>query len=179
MYQDLLIKKAVTTLVTLFLMAIFGLLMKSTVLAAELSISSGSDWQNGTLNGVESTSIDGEIKLTPQGSWGAQSWKTPDKTIGIGSAFASDGNNIYVFRGYGDVAFWRYTPSTDTWTTLANAPRGVYYGADLQYFGGYIYALFGGYQKAFARYSIASNTWEMMPDFPSFVWQGGSMTSDG
>lgn len=179
MHQDLQIKKIITSLVTLFLMAIFGLAIKTSVLATELSISTGSDWQNGTLDGVESTSTEGEIKLTPQGTWGAQSWKTPDKTIGVGSAFASDGEHIYVFRGYGDVAFWRYTPSSDTWETLTNAPRGVYYGADLQYHNGSIYALFGGYQKAFARYSITNNTWEMMPDFPNFVWQGGSLTSDG
>lgn len=168
------------------LYCLFGLLTMLTVLAspasvraAETNITTGSDWQSGVLEGVEATSTEGEIKLNPTGSWGAQSWKTPDKTIGIGSAFANDGERLYVFRGYGDVAFWRYTPTTDSWETLPNAPRGVYYGADLQYHDGNIYALFGGYQKAFARYSIANNTWEMMPDFPSFVWQGGAMTSDG
>ena len=80
--------------------------------AATTSVTTGSDWQSGTLDGVEATSTEGELKLDPAGSWGAQSWKTPDKTIGIGSAFTSDGGKIYVFRGYGDVAFWRYTPTT-------------------------------------------------------------------
>lgn len=142
-------------------------------------ITSGSDWQSGTLEGVEATSTEGEIKLEPTGSWGAQSWKTPDKPLSIGSAFTSDGTDIYVFRGAADITFWKYSPTSDSWTTLANSPRGTYYGADLQYHSGYVYAMFGGYQKAFARYSIANNSWETLSDFPSFIYSGGSLTTDG
>lgn len=148
------------------------------VQATELTISSGSDWQTGLAEGVESTSNEGSIQLSPQGSWGAQSWRTPDKTIGVGSAFASDGEYVYVVRGYADVTFWRYHPPTDTWETLTNLPRGAYYGADLQYLNGSIYALFGGYQKAFARYDISSNSWTLLTDFPNFPWQGAAMTTD-
>ena len=171
--------KKTTALTIFFSLQVLALVLVKPTQATELSITTGSDWQSGTNTGVWSQAKEGELELSPAGSWGAQSWKTPDKTIGIGSAFASDGERIYVFRGVGDVAFWRYTPTTDSWETLPNAPRGIYYGADLQYHNGYIYALFGGYQKEFARYSIANNSWEMMAEFPSFVWYGGSLTSDG
>lgn len=178
MYQDLQIKKTVTTLATLFLLGILSLVMKMPVMAIELEVSSGSDWQSGTQEGVESISTEGELKLSPQGSWGAQSWKTPDKTIGVGSTFASDGEYIYVVRGYADITFWRYHPPTDTWETLTNLPRGAYYGADLQYLNGYIYAIFGGYQKTFARYDISENSWTLLANFPNFPWQGAAITTD-
>lgn len=137
------------------------------------------DWDVGTPQSVETYSREGELRLAPTGSWGAQSWRTPDKTISLGGTFASDGTDIYVFRGVADVTFWRYKTATNTWETLANAPRGTYAGADLQYANGYIYAFFGGYQKGFGRYSIEHNSWEMLEDFPSLIWQGASLTTDG
>lgn len=179
MHQDLRIKKALTAPLTLFMVMVSFLVIHQPIWAAELSISTGSDWQSGTLVDTTSDIKEGDLQLTPSGSWGAQSWRTPDKTIGVGSAFASDGEYIYVVRGYADVTFWRYHPPTDTWETLTNLPRGAYYGADLQYLNGYIYALFGGYQKAFARYDISGNSWEFLSDFPNFPWQGAAMTTEG
>jgi hypothetical protein len=137
------------------------------------------DWEAGTLVDVEASSKEGEIKLSPLGTWGVQSLKSPDKQISVGSAFGSDGTDVYVVRGYGDITFWRYTPTTDSWTDLANLPRGAYFGMDLQYLDGYFYAIFGGYQRAFARYSIVDDSWEMLSSIPDLVHQGGSMTTDG
>jgi hypothetical protein len=147
--------------------------------AGSLTITHQVDWEEGTLIDVEADSKEGEIKLSPLGTWGVQSLKSPNKPISVGSAFASDGNDIYVVRGYGDITFWRYTPTTDSWTDLANLPRGAYFGMDLQYLDGYFYAIFGGYQRSFARYSVADDSWEMLSSIPDLVHQGGSLTSDG
>lgn len=137
------------------------------------------DWNTGSIQDLEGYSKANELRLAPTGTWGAQSWRTPDKVLNIGSAFASDGTDVYVLRGNADVAFWRYKTQTDTWEQLANAPRGAYYGADLIYLNGYIYAFFGGYQKSFARYSITNNSWELRSEFPSIIYRGGSVTTDG
>lgn len=137
------------------------------------------DFTTGTTQNLETYSKNGELRLAPTGTWGAQSWKTPDKVLNIGSAYTSDGTDLYVLRGNADVAFWRYKTATNSWETLANAPAGAYYGADLVYENGYVYAIFGGYQKTFARYSIAANTWELRQEFPSLIYRGGSLVSDG
>ena len=171
--------KQLTAAPVFFCLMIVALVLAQPTQAAEVTLTAGSDWASGTSAQVNSTIKEGDLQLEPLGSWGAQSWKTPDKTIGVGSAFASDGNYIYVIRGYADVTFWRYAPNTNTWETLPNLPRGAYYGADLQYFDGSLYAIFGGYQKTFARYIIATETWEELSDLPNFPWQGASMTSDG
>lgn len=147
--------------------------------ASAVTISPSSDWESGSFTDTEVTTRTDELQLQPTGSWGAQSWKTPDKSLGVGSAFASDGTYIYVFRGVADVTFWRYAAATNTWESLANSPRGTYYGAELTYQDGYIYAFFGGYQRGFGRYSIADNEWEMLESFPSYVYRGGSLASDG
>lgn len=170
--------KAYTLAGIVFVLTIVSALYRVDQVQA-VTLTPSSNWSSGTLEGVETTTRGRELQLSPTGSWGAQSWRTPDKTISLGSAFASDGTDLYVFRGVADVTFWRYKTATNTWETLANAPRGTYAGADLQYHNGYIYAFFGGYQKSFGRYSIAHNTWEMLEDFPSLIWQGGSLISDG
>jgi N-acetylneuraminic acid mutarotase len=119
------------------------------------------------------------VELESAGYWGALSWRTPDKGIGVGAAFATDGRYVYVVRGVADVLFWRYDPDEDSWEELSNLPKGAYYGADIQYLDGYIYALFGGYQKTFARYSIEDDSWEEMIQYPDLTYQGTSMTTDG
>lgn len=121
------------------------------------TITSSADWSLGQLTNLETRTKEGELRLEATGIWGAQSWKTPNKSITVGSAFATDNSYLYVFRGLGDTVFWRYQPSSDSWVDLAKAPRGAYYGADLQFHNGDIYAIFGGYQKDFAKYSIANH----------------------
>jgi len=143
------------------------------------TITSSADWSLGQLTNLETRTKEGELRLEATGIWGAQSWKTPNKSITVGSAFATDNSYLYVFRGLGDTVFWRYQPSSDSWVDLAKAPRGAYYGADLQFHNGDIYAIFGGYQKDFAKYSIADNSWELLTEIPSFTYQGASLTSDG
>lgn len=147
--------------------------------AVDFDVSSTEDWKSGSFSNTKLLDERIGIELESDGLWNAITIRTPDKGIGAGSAFTSDGTNIYVIRGLGDNLFWMYTPSTDTWKTLKNLPKGVYLGSDLQYLDGYIYAIFGGYQRTFARYSVQSNGWEILTDFPDLVYQGASMTTDG
>ena len=170
--NDIVIK----TFLSLF---VFCTLFSLDVNAESLEISTLQDWNSGVTNGVKSVVSGFGVELEAGGSWNALSWRTPDKTLSIGSAFTSDGTYIYVVRGVGDNLFWRYDALKDSWETLADLPYGVYYGSDIQYLNGYIYAFFGGYQKAFGRYSVSDNEWEMLSDYPDFVYQGASMTTDG
>lgn len=157
-----------------------SLIFTGNVFAESLSISVEEDFlDTGTSRNLRNIEEGHGVRLSSDGYWGALSWRSPDKGIGAGSAFASDGRYIYVVRGYADILFWRYDAETDTWKELADLPKGVYYGADLQYLDGYIYALFGGYQKSFARYSIEENEWELLSDYPDLTYSGTSTTSDG
>ena len=172
--SDLIIKAFIFSLVLVLFRQ-----LTSTSSASSVTITTSADWQLGQFSNIETRTKEGELRLESTGIWGAQSWKTPDKSISVGSAFASDGNYLYVFRGVGDTVFWRYQPSTDQWVNLAKAPRGAYYGADLQFHNGEIYALFGGYQKEFARYSITNDSWEFLAEIPNFPHRGASLTSNG
>jgi N-acetylneuraminic acid mutarotase len=159
---------------------LFLLISPSHVSAESLSISVKESFLNNGLSKNLTVLDEGHgVRLSSDGYWGALSWRSPDKTIGVGSAFASDGRYLYVVRGYADILFWRYDAETDTWKELANLPKGVYYGADLQYLDGYIYALFGGYQKSFARYSIEDDSWELLANYPDLTYSGTSTTTDG
>ncbi len=180
-----LIKKVYSVVVIRRLLVLVGICVISLtvptniIYASTVQFSSGSDWNSGTLSGLTSSVKEGQVELSPAGSWGARSWKSPDLVLGVGSAFASDGTDIYVTRGYGDVRFWKYSPASDSWTSLTNLPNGTYYGSDFEYFDGYIYAIFGSYQKTFARYSITNNSWELLQDVPDLIYDGGSIATDG
>lgn len=149
------------------------------VQALTLDFASSSEWDGGTKANLDTTVREGEVRLESAGTLGARSWRTPDLPLSIGSTMTSDGTNLFVTHGLGDVLFWKYSTATDTWTTLAPLPKGAYFGADMEFAGGYIYTLFGGYQTSFARYSIANNSWELLANVPDLVHSGGSLTSDG
>jgi len=149
------------------------------VFAESLSITTTKDWEAGTLSNIDTQGTLDSIQNESSEVWGANTWKTPDLTLTLGATFTTDGTDIYVFRGGGDILFWKYEPSKNEWTTLANTPRGIYYGADITYLDGYIYAVTGSYQKTFARYSIANNAWEVLTDVPDIVHEGASIVTDG
>lgn len=149
------------------------------VQALERTVTAGSDWDSGVKVDTDSSVNEGDLQLSADGSLGARNWRTPDLPLSIGSSMVSDGTDIYVTRGVGDVRFWKYTPAVDDWTVLADMPRGVYYGAELEIVNGYVYLLAGGFQNTFARYSIANNSWEVLPNVPDLVYAGATMASDG
>jgi len=172
-------KLAVTFLrfILLFTVVFFGSAKRLQALSS--SFTSTSDWTSGISNNLDATVNDGDLKLSANGTLGARNWRTPDLALTVGSSTVSDGTNIFLSRGQGDVLFWKYSPVTDDWTTLADMPYGAYAGADLETLNGYVYVLFGGFQKAFGRYSIANNSWEILANVPDLVSSGGSMATDG
>jgi N-acetylneuraminic acid mutarotase len=163
----------------IILSVLFLLLFPTIISAVELSISTDSDLRSGTFQNTVQSDTGVSVELESNGTWNALTWKTPDKTLGPGSAFTSDGSYIYVVRGYGDILLWRYSYITDSWETLTNLPTGAYYGSDIQYLNGYIYIIFGGYQNTFARYSIEDSEWDILNNYPELTYQGASMTTDG
>ncbi len=146
--------------------------------AASTTLTSRVDFDNGEFNNTESQSKEGDIKLTPAGSWGPRVFHTPHISLSDQAAIVSDGTYIYVLAS-NDNLFMRYVPSENKWKTLASAPHYAYVGADLVVLGNYIYAEFGGYQKEFARYSIADNTWTSLSNLPELVANGASIATDG
>ena len=92
-------------LVLVVLFCVTFLLSSNPVLATSIQFTTGSDWDSGTKTQVDTSVLEGQVELDSTGSWGARSWKSPDLPLSVGSAFASDGTDIYAARGYGDVRF--------------------------------------------------------------------------
>lgn len=146
--------------------------------AASYTITKRVDFDSGYYNGVESKSKEGEIKLSPAGSWGPRAWRTPNVSLGDQAAITSDGNYIYLLAN-ADNYFARYLPSENRWQTLVRAPHFAYPGGNLVVLGNYVYAIFGGYQREFSRYSIINNTWEELALAPDLVYGGSALATDG
>ncbi len=142
------------------------------------TITTSSEFKNGQFTNTESTSKEGELKLEPNGSWGARSWRTPYLALNDGTTFANDGTNTYMLIGR-DIRFVKYLPDEDRWQELASSPHMAYSGADMKVIGDNIYVIYGGYQKFFSKYSISNNTWSELDDLPDFVFSGSSIQSDG
>ncbi len=111
------------------------------------------DFESGTLVNLNSSSSPGDVKL------------------------ATDGNDIYAFRGNNNPDFWRYSISGNSWTSMTNAPESVRYGGALTYDGSnYVYAFQGNNNNPdFWRYSISGNSWTSMTDAPGDVKDGGAL----
>jgi len=89
------------------------------------------------------------------------------------------GNYGYVGLGYNGnylSDFWRYDPSTNTWTQVADFPGGARDGAVAFAIGNYGYVGLGktdsGYMKDFWRYDPSTNTWTQVADFPGDARRG-------
>ena len=97
-------------------------ILTSPVLAANYSLDGVDAFDDGTFIDTELLHEGKGLRITSDGEWGALTWRTPDKTLTVGSAFTTDGTDIYVVRGNGDVVFWKYSPTTDSWEDLATLP---------------------------------------------------------
>jgi N-acetylneuraminic acid mutarotase/fibronectin type 3 domain-containing protein len=132
-------------------------------------------WNQGVLSDTDTESSSGDLKLSPDGSWTARTWKTPPEALTIGAAFATDDTDVFVLKGNGDNAFWKYSPTLNTWTVLADAPIGAY-GSSLRMGGAdTLYAIFGGWVRYFAKYTISTNTWTRLADTPDTTFNGSSL----
>lgn len=134
-------------------------------------------WEAGTNTNIDIEDTFGDIKIGAAGTWGARSWKTPPNSLTLGLSVVSDGTDIYALRGNGDRAFWKYSPSANSWTVLADAPMGAYNGSYLELGpSDTIYVVFGNYTRDFYQYTISTNTWARLEDLPDTSGPGTGMS---
>jgi len=97
--------------------------------------------------------------------WSEESSDPPPVDTDYGSSMVYDGSRyIYLNRGANTTSLYRFdTEGVEgaKWSTLANAPAALGYGAELVLHDGYIYTLRGQNvaNNPFYRYDIATNTW--------------------
>lgn len=91
------------------------------------------------------------------------------------------GDLIYAFQGNFQNFFFKYSISSNSWTSLAPSAAGQQPGAGIAWAGGdFIFAIHGGNGTNFGRYSISGNSWTTLTATPavqgpgsSIVWTGG------
>jgi hypothetical protein len=93
----------------------------------------------------------------------------------------SANGDLYALQGYDTTPFYRYSPTTDTWTTLSSIPANAWWGAALVYVknSDYIYAFRGIGYADFYRYSITNNSWQVLTSAPAGVAGGASLVYPG
>jgi hypothetical protein len=96
-----------------------------------------------------------------------------------GSLVYTGGDYIYALRGVATTTFYRYSISSDSWSTIGSTPDTINDGNDMVYTGGdYIYAL-RGQSTDFYKYSIANDAWTSAASTPATVEGGGSLVYTG
>ena len=98
--------------------------------------------------------------------------------VKTGGALATDGTDIYAFRGGTKKDFWKYDVSDGTWSSLANAFENVEDGGALVYASGFVFALRGDNKNDFWRFNIGSGAWENLTHAPDRVKWGGALVWD-
>ncbi len=152
--------------------------LKNPVKAAAISytVTAKEEWEAGTNTNIDTEDTNGDLKLAANGTWGVRNWSLPPNTLTLGTAFTTDGTDIYVLRGGGDSQFYKYSPATNSWATLTHTPMGVYGGAFLEMGpADTIYAIFGYGTKSFYRYTISTDTWTQLEDASDTFSTGSSM----
>jgi uncharacterized repeat protein (TIGR01451 family) len=81
-------------------------------------------------------------------------------------------------QGNGDTTFFRYNPSTDTWTSLPAAPLSSGNNGGAVYLNGKIYTVYTGNSASMGVYDIASNSWTTIPN-PLGAGTGDITTANG
>jgi hypothetical protein len=148
-----------------------------------VTVTMRNEWEKGEMTSVQTfgtSAATDAIQLKADGTWTARTWDTPPDAISTGHSSVMAGDYLYVFRGYSDKAFWRYSTLEDSWEILPDLPQPAYYGADLSYDGSAnLYMIFGGYSKKFYRYNISDETFTELREIPDTPWQGASIETDG
>lgn len=118
-------------------------------------------------------------------SWSEEAGDPLPVATNYGSSMVYDGSRyIYLNRGAALANLYRFDTqgsSGNKWSSLANAPAGLGYGAELLINNGYIYTLRGQNvnNNPFYRYDIAGNTWTTLTDIGIDVYNDGFLTDGG
>ncbi len=101
-----------------------------------------------------------------------------DNNVYVGGDLTWDGDDtIYAIQGNTRTGFASYSISSDTWTTLPNAPVIPYDGAQVSYdsTSQAVYFTSGWTNPFIYKYNIATQTWTKLTDAPAPVQYGGAM----
>ena len=113
----------------------------------------GNSWYSQELNGMPLYGLhSGRIKKKKSKDGGSGAWHNGE---------------IYALKGGNTQQFWKYTPSSDSWTELDTVPnygstgrkKRVKYGADIVCINGTFYALKGNKTLEFWRYVLPPSDW--------------------
>ena len=72
-------------------------------------------------------------------------------------------NTIYA-QGNDDTTFYKYSPATNTWTTLAPSPINSGNNGGAAYLSGKIYTAYTNNDTTLGVYNIAANSWSTIPN---------------
>ncbi len=102
-----------------------------------------------------------------------------NRIVKVNNAVSGD-PEFYITAGGTTKTFEKYNPTTNTWTTLAQAPVNINYGGSLVAVGTTIYAFVGGNSTAFYSYDTLTDTWSSaLAVTPGAIGGGGSLAYPG
>ncbi|MBP7740572.1 hypothetical protein KA089_00120 [Candidatus Woesebacteria bacterium] len=117
--------------------------------------------------------------------WTEETADPPPLVTNYGSSMVYDGSRyIYVSRGEAATNLYRFDTQASAgakWSSMASAPLGLGYGAELLLSGGYIYTLRGQNvaSNPFYRYDIGANTWTSLTNIGIDVYNDGFLANGG
>lgn len=121
--------------------------------------STGSDFSQGTNNGIAVSGNTMKLRSSAEGSWSTgPNTMPPDNTYG--ASMVVTGDSIYVARGANTATFWRYDLEALSWSTLSPIPSNVSTGSSMTHDGaGNIYLIAGNNTASFYKYNIENDSW--------------------
>ncbi len=169
-----------SVIISLLLILVYSLGPRASSAPQLVTITTRSEWEDGNLENISATSATDAIELKSDGAWTARIWSPTPDNISFGSTSVLVGNYLYVTRGYGDKAFYRYNIENNEWDIIDDLPQPAHYGCDAVYDGsGNLYFIFGGYSKDFYKYNIENETWTKLPDLLDTIYAGAGIEFDG
>ena len=169
-----------TTKFVILLVLVYSVTPKSLGAPESQIITTRSQWEAGILTEISTTSELDAMQLETAGTWEARAWAPTPDTVSFGSGSIIVGDYLYLARGYGDKAFYRYDINRNDWSLMDDLPQPAHYGADISYDGtGNLYFIFGGYAKDFYKYNIENDEWTQLPDLLDTIYYGAAIEFDG
>ena len=125
------------------------------------------------------------FRFNPASHQWEQRANTPDTIAASGQGLVYDGSDaIYLLRGNGTTTLYKYTISTDTWSTESTTIPGTIgnsYGATIMHDGSdALYIIRGNNLGGFYKYTISSQTWTTLASAPGRAYSGaGAIYHEG